>query len=295
MLADPRSKALVDNFAGQWLVLRNIRDVSPDADLFPDFDENLRDAFLAGDGALLREPAARGSQRRRAPERGLHLRERAPGAALRDPERLRRPLPAGDVDRRPARRAARPGQPADGDVVSEPHVAGAARQVAARDDPRHAAAAAAARRAGAAGARRRREARVGARAARAASQEPGVLGLPLDRWIRSGSRSRTSTRSAAGAPRTPARRSTRPARCRAAPRSRAWPGCGRCCSQQRDQFAANVTEKLLAYALGRGIEYYDLPAVRRIARGAAPQDYRWSSIILGIVKSAPFQMRRSES
>ena len=46
MLADPRSKALVENFAGQWLVLKNIRDVSPDADLFPDFDENLRDAFL---------------------------------------------------------------------------------------------------------------------------------------------------------------------------------------------------------------------------------------------------------
>ena len=46
MLADPRADALVDNFAGQWLVLRNIRDVSPDPDQFPDFDENLRDAFL---------------------------------------------------------------------------------------------------------------------------------------------------------------------------------------------------------------------------------------------------------
>ena len=57
------------------------------------------------------------------------------------------------------------------------------------------------------------------------------------------------------------------------------------------EFAANVTEKLLAYALGRGIEYYDLPSVRRIARSAAPQDYRWSSIILGIVNSGPFQMR----
>ena len=65
--------------------------------------------------------------------------------------------------------------------------------------------------------------------------------------------------------------------------------------QQRDQFVTNVTEKLLAYALGRGIEYYDLPSVRRIARGAAPQDYRWSSIILGIVNSGSFQMRRSES
>lgn len=65
--------------------------------------------------------------------------------------------------------------------------------------------------------------------------------------------------------------------------------------QQREQFATNVTDRLMAYALGRGVEYYDLPSIRRIARGAAPQDYRWSSIILGIVKSAPFQMRRSES
>ena len=65
--------------------------------------------------------------------------------------------------------------------------------------------------------------------------------------------------------------------------------------QQRDQFANNVTEKLMAYALGRSLEHYDLPSVRRIAREAAPQDYRWSSIILGIATSAPFQMRRSES
>jgi hypothetical protein len=56
-----------------------------------------------------------------------------------------------------------------------------------------------------------------------------------------------------------------------------------------------VTEKLLAYALGRGIQFYDLPSARRIAREAAASDYRWSSIILGIVKSAPFEMRRSES
>src|SRR5262249_44610937 len=45
MLSDKRSKALVDNFAGQWLLLRNMRTVAPDAELFPDFDENLRDAF----------------------------------------------------------------------------------------------------------------------------------------------------------------------------------------------------------------------------------------------------------
>jgi hypothetical protein len=60
--------------------------------------------------------------------------------------------------------------------------------------------------------------------------------------------------------------------------------------ERRDQFAVAVTEKLLTYALGRGLEYYDLPAVRKIARHAAANDYRWSSIIEGIVKSVPFQM-----
>ncbi len=64
---------------------------------------------------------------------------------------------------------------------------------------------------------------------------------------------------------------------------------------QKEQFARAVTGKLLTYALGRGTEYYDAPAVRSIVRGAAPQDYRWSSVILGIVKSAPFQMRRAGS
>ena len=56
-----------------------------------------------------------------------------------------------------------------------------------------------------------------------------------------------------------------------------------------------MTNTLLTYALGRGVEYYDAPAVRAILRDAAPQDYRLSSIILGIVKSTPFQMRRSDS
>lgn len=60
---------------------------------------------------------------------------------------------------------------------------------------------------------------------------------------------------------------------------------------QKNQFATAVTEKLLTYALGRGIEYYDAPAVREIQRSAAVEDYRWSSLIAGIVKSAPFQMR----
>jgi Protein of unknown function (DUF1592)/Protein of unknown function (DUF1588)/Protein of unknown function (DUF1585)/Protein of unknown function (DUF1587)/Protein of unknown function (DUF1595)/Cytochrome C oxidase, cbb3-type, subunit III len=60
---------------------------------------------------------------------------------------------------------------------------------------------------------------------------------------------------------------------------------------QKTQFAKAVTEKLLTYALGRGLEYSDAPAVREIDRAAAADDYRWSSLVLAVVKSAPFQMR----
>jgi hypothetical protein len=58
-----------------------------------------------------------------------------------------------------------------------------------------------------------------------------------------------------------------------------------------EQFPRTVTEKLLAYALGRRLEYYDRPAVRAIVRDAASSNYRWSALIAGIVKSPPFQMR----
>ena len=63
-----------------------------------------------------------------------------------------------------------------------------------------------------------------------------------------------------------------------------------------DQVVTTVTEKLLTYALGRGVEYYDAPAVRALVRDAERQKYRFTSdLILGVVKSAPFQMRRSLS
>ena len=60
---------------------------------------------------------------------------------------------------------------------------------------------------------------------------------------------------------------------------------------RRDEFIATVVEKLLTYALGRGLEYYDMPTVRQIVRAAESGDYRWSAIILGITESVPFQMR----
>ena len=64
---------------------------------------------------------------------------------------------------------------------------------------------------------------------------------------------------------------------------------------QKEQFVRTVTGKLLTYAVGRQMESSDAPAIRAIVRRAAADDYRWSSTILAIVKSAPFQMRRSRS
>ena len=61
--------------------------------------------------------------------------------------------------------------------------------------------------------------------------------------------------------------------------------------EQPGQFPATLTAKLMAYALGRRLEYYDRPAVRQIVRDAAANDYRWSSLVMGIVKSPAFQMR----
>ena len=61
-----------------------------------------------------------------------------------------------------------------------------------------------------------------------------------------------------------------------------------------DRFVQTTTEKLMTYALGRGVEYYDMPTVRAIARGAAKDNYRFSSIILGIVESDAFRMREAE-
>ncbi len=58
------------------------------------------------------------------------------------------------------------------------------------------------------------------------------------------------------------------------------------------QFVQTLTEKLMTYAMGRSVEYYDMPTVRQIVRDAARDNYRFSSLVMGVVKSAPFQMRR---
>jgi hypothetical protein len=60
---------------------------------------------------------------------------------------------------------------------------------------------------------------------------------------------------------------------------------------RHEAFVGSLTEKLLMYGVGRETKYYDMPAVRTIMRGAAKNRYRFSDLILGIVRSSPFQMR----
>jgi len=60
---------------------------------------------------------------------------------------------------------------------------------------------------------------------------------------------------------------------------------------REDEFVRTVVEKLLTYAIGRGVEYYDMPAVRQILRETAADGHRWESVILGIINSTPFRMR----
>jgi len=64
--------------------------------------------------------------------------------------------------------------------------------------------------------------------------------------------------------------------------------------KQPDRFVDTMTEKLLTYALGRGLDYYDMPVVRSIVRDASKQDYKFSALVFNIVKSTPFQMKRAQ-
>jgi hypothetical protein len=61
--------------------------------------------------------------------------------------------------------------------------------------------------------------------------------------------------------------------------------------EKPDVFVGTMTEKLMIYALGRGVDARDMPAVRGVMRAAAKDDYRFSAIVLGIVRSVPFRMR----
>ena len=73
------------------------------------------------------------------------------------------------------------------------------------------------------------------------------------------------------------------------------PGLRKMLLDHSGEFVSTVSEKLLMYAVGRNLQYYDEPAVRKIVREAASSNYTFSSLVLGVVKSVPFQMRKNAS
>ena len=294
MLDDPRSDAFVDNFFGQWLLLRNMRTVAPDPDAFLDFDENLREA-MEQETALFVESQVRG-------DRGVLDLLRADYTFLN--ERLARhygvPNVYGNHFRRaPATAHGRGGLLGQGSILTAtsypnrtsptkrglwvlenllgappppppPEVPG----LPDADHPEEA------RRLSM---RERMEVHRISPACASCHVLMDPLGFSLENYDGIGAWRTTED----GAPIDVS--STLPDGSRFAGPA----GLRDVLLAAEERFVETVTEKLLTYALGRGVEYHDAPAVRGIARGAAAGGYRWSSMILGVVESTPFQMRRS--
>jgi hypothetical protein len=294
MLADQRSMALVQNFAGQWLVLRNIRDAAPDPDLFPDFDENLREAFqretelfiesqirddrnvvelLTANYTFLNERLARhyqipdvhGTRFRRVTlpdsKRGGLL---GHGSLLTVTSYPNRTSPVLRGKWLLENILGTPPPPPPPDVPALPERGENGRPQSVRE-------------------RLQDHRRDPTCAACHAQMDP--LGFALDHFDAVGKWRTVDSGTPVDASGTLPDGST----------FSGLDGLRTLLHARREQFVSTVSEKLLAYALGRGLEHYDLPAVRKVVREATPQEYRWSAIILGIVKSVPFQMRRTES
>jgi hypothetical protein len=294
MLSDARAKALVENFAGQWLVLRNIRDAAPDPDLFPDFDENLREAFLretelfidsqvrddrsvpellTADYTFLNErlarhygvPGVQGTRFRRVTlagaQRGGLLGHGSLLTVTSYPNRTS-PVLRGKWLLENILGTPPPPPPPDVPALRDKGENGRPQSVRERlEDHR----------------------RNPTCAACHAQMDP--LGFALDHFDAVGKWREADEGTAVDASGTLPDGST----------FRGLDGLRTLLDSRREQFVATVTEKLLAYALGRGLEAYDMPAVRKIVRDAADDRHRWSSIVLGIVDSVPFRMRMAES
>ena len=294
MLADPRAAALVDNFAAQWLHFRNLEGVYPDPLVFPDFDDNLREAFqtetslfinsliredrslldlLRADYSFVNErlavhygiPNVYGNRFRKvtfaAGERAGLLSHGSVMTVTSYPNRTS-PVLRGKWVLENLLGAPPPEPPPDVPTLEEENEAGeplTMRQamVRHREDP--------------------------ACSVCHAPMDP--IGFSLENFDAIG-RWRDTT---AGVPVDASGK---------LPDGAAFEGptgLRDLLLARPDDFVGTVTEKLMGYALGRAIEYHDAPTVRRIVREAAGDDYRWSSIVLGIVKSTAFQMRRSDS
>ena len=293
MLDDPRAQALVSNFAGQWLYLRNVGSASPDLGEFPEFDENLRQAFqqetdlffesmlredrsvmdlLDADYTFLNERLARhyeipnvyGSHFRRVTLKGEERRGLlGKGGILMVTSYANRTSPVLRGKWVLQNLLGTPPPPPPDNVPDLEETGEEGRPLSMRE--------------------RMEQHRANPTCATChARMDP--LGFALENFDAIGKWRDTEV----GVPidtsgvlpdGTPFQG---PAGLRTVLLSR------------RQDFVLNVTEKLLTYALGRGVEYYDAPAIRKIMQEAAPSDSRWSSLILGIVKSTPFQMRRSK-
>ena len=291
MLKDPRSRSLVDSFATQWLRLRNLRSHSPIARDFPNFDNELREAFrtetelffasiirenrsvldlVNADYTYVNERLARhygipnvyGSHFRRVTvmqdaRRGL-LGQGSILTVTSYPNRTS-PVLRGKWVLENLLGTPPPAPPADVPDIEENHPGADARSLRAR-----------------------LEAHRRSPACASCHRVMDPLGFALENFDGLGQWREKEPGGAIDptgqlADGTPI---DGPVALRNAVLAR------------REMFVRTLTEKLMTYGLGRGIELDDRPLVREIARKAAASDYRWSAIVLGIVRSAPFQMKK---
>ena len=294
MLADERSRVLVGSFAAQWLHLRRMRTVTPDVQAFPGFDDNLRDALvretelfvesqiredrsvvdlLTADYTFVNERLARhygipgvyGSRFRRVAlgdgaRRGLL----GHGSILTVTSLATRTSPVVRGKWVLENILGTPPPPPPPDVPDLP-------EREAGEAPRSL--------------RARLEAHRANPVCSACHARMDPLGFALEHFDAVG-----KWRGAEGG--VPVDASG------ALPDGTTFDGLAGLRDvllARQDEFVTTVAEKLLTYALGRGIEHYDRPAIRAIVRDAAADGYRWSSLVLGVARSLPFQMRRAES
>jgi hypothetical protein len=294
MLADARSRALVSNFAEQWLYLRNLASATPDMRLFPDFDDNLRQAFrqetelffesimredrnvldlLRANYTFVNERLAKhygipnvyGSRFRRITfgedsVRGGLLRQ---GSVLTVTSYATRTSPVIRGKWILANILGAPPPPPLPAVPALKENSGGGKTLSMRE--------------------RMAEHRDNP-ACSGCHQLMDPVGFSLENYDAVG-RWRTAEGGApidasGGLP--------------GGSKFEGVSGLQRALLSRPEIFLTTFTEKLLTYALGRGVEYYDAPAVREVVRQARTKDFRFSSFILGIVSSTPFQMRRAQ-
>jgi hypothetical protein len=295
MLSDPRSAAFVTNFAGQWLQLRNLRNLVPDTERFPDFDDQLRESFaretelffesivredrnildlLTADYTFLNERLARhygvsniyGSHFRRVTvsddaRRGLL----GQGSLLTVTSHADRTAPVLRGKWILDNLLGTPPPPPPPDVSTD------------LEEPEEGAAPLTVR-------ERMRRHRENPQCASCHNlMDP--LGLALENFDAVGSWRRHE----AGAPIDATTQMFDGTRVDGVIALR------QALLKRDEMLVRTITEKLLIYALGRGLQPYDVPTVRRIVSESAARQYRFSSLVLGIVHSVPFQMRVSET